>query len=96
MLQADFYRLLERKGINPKIFDDIPYCENPFQNRNWEIHNLGISNRVARLKIDLMHMEIKYLGEFLKTNSKSQEARERLEYLKEAFAELAQLATVVD
>lgn len=51
---------------------------------------------IKRLKIDLMHMEIKYLEEFLKTNSKNQEARERLEYLKEAFAELAQHAIVVD
>jgi hypothetical protein len=95
-LQADFNQLLERKGINPKVFDDIPYYENPFQNRNWEIHNLGIPNRMQRLKIDLMHIEIKYLEEFLKTNSKNQEARERLEYLKEAFAELAQHAMVVD
>jgi hypothetical protein len=63
---------------------------------NWEIHNLGIPNRMQRLNIDLMHMEIKFLEEFLKTNSKNQEARKRLEFLKEAFAELAQHATAVD
>jgi hypothetical protein len=51
---------------------------------------------MQRLQIDLMHIEIKYLEEFLKTNSKNQKARERLEYLKEAFAELAQHATAVD
>jgi len=95
-LQRDFDNLLERKGINPKVFEDIPYYENPFQNRNWELHNLGIPNRMQRLKIDLMHMEIKYLEEFLKTNSKDKQARERLEHLKKTFAELAQHAMVVD
>ncbi len=95
-LKADFDHMVERKGIDPKVFDDIPYYENPFQNRNWELHNLGIPNRMQRLKIDLMHIEIKYLEEFLKTNSKDQQARERLGHMKKAFAELAQNAKVVD
>jgi ribosomal protein S15P/S13E len=51
---------------------------------------------MQRLKIDLMHMEIKYIEEFLKTNSKDQEAKQRLEYLKKEFADLAQNAIVVD
>lgn len=95
-LEADFVDLLKRKGIDPALFSDIPYYENPLQNRNWELHNLGIPNRMQRLKIDLMHMEIKYLEEYLKTNSKDQEAIERLESLKKEFAELAQHAIVVD
>jgi len=95
-LKADFDLLLKRKGIDPKVFDDIPYYENSFQNRNWGLHHLGIPNRMQRLKIDLMHLEIKYLEEFLKTNSRDQQARERLEHLKKAFAELAQNAIVVE
>lgn len=95
-LQVDFEHLLERKGIDPKLFCDIPYYENPFQNRNWGLHNLGIPNRMQRLKIDLMHMEIKYIEEFLKTNSKDKQAKERLEHLKVAFAKIAQHASVVD
>jgi len=95
-LQMDFDYLLGKKGIDPKVFNDIPYYENPFLYRNWELHNLGIPNRMQRLKIDLMHMEIKYLEEFLKTNSKDQQSRERLEHLKKAFAKLAQHATVFD
>jgi len=95
-LQADFDDLLNRKGIDPNLFNDIPYYENSMQNRNWELHNLGIPNRMQRLKIDLMHMEIKYLEEFLKTNSKDQKAIERLKHLKKEFAELAQHAVVRD
>jgi hypothetical protein len=95
-LQADFDDLLKRKDVDPSLFNDIPYYENPLQNRNWEHHNLGIPNRMQRLKIDLMHMEIKYIEEFLKTNSKDQEAKQRLEHLKKEFADLAQNAIVVD
>ncbi len=95
-LQRDFEGLLERKGLDPRIFDDVPYYENPFRNRNWELHHIGVPNRMQKLKIDLMHMEIKYLEQFLKTNSKEAAAKERLETLKKKFAELAQHAMVVD
>jgi len=95
-LEKDFNELLAKKGIDPKIFDDIPYYENPFQIRNWELHNLGIPNRMQRLNIDLMHMEIKYWEEYLKTNSKDKQARTRLDHLKGIFADLAQHATVID
>ena len=95
-LQEDFNSMLQRKGIDPRIYDDVPYYENPFQHRNWELHNLGLPNRMRQLRIDLMHMEIKYFEEFLKTNSKNSEAQARLKELKKQFAELAQHAIVVD
>jgi hypothetical protein len=95
-VQEDFIMLLAMKGIDSKIFDDIPYYENPFQYRNWELHNLGVPNRMQRLNIDLIHMEIKYIEEYLKTNSKDHEVRRRLEHLKESFANLAEHAIVVD
>jgi ribosomal protein S15P/S13E len=95
-LPEDFNNMLRRKGIDPKVFDDIPYYENPFQNRNWEFHILGIHNRMQQLQIDLMHMEIKYLEEFLKTNSKDKQARERLDTLKKAFAKFIQKARIMD
>lgn len=95
-LQQDFESMLKSKGVDPLLFEDVPYYDNPFQNRNWELHNLGIPNRMQRLRIDLMHMEIKYLEEFLKTNSKDAAAHGHLQELKKQFAELAQHAIVVD
>jgi len=95
-LPEDFNNMLRRKGIDPEIFADIPYYENPFKNRNWDFHILGVHNRMQRLQIDLMHMEIKYLEEFLKTNSKDRQARERLDYLKGAFAKLIRNARIMD
>jgi hypothetical protein len=95
-LQQDFESMLQLKGVDPRLFAGVPYFENPFQNRNWELHNLAIPNRMQRLRIDLMHMEIKYLEEFLKTNSRDAAAQERLQELKKQFAELAQYAVVAD
>ena len=95
-LHRDFVSLLTMKRIDSNLFNDIPYYKDPFENRNWDLHNLGVPNRMQKLKIDLMHMEIKYLEEYLKTNSKDRQAKRRLESLKEKFANLAQHATVRD
>lgn len=95
-LPHDFKSLLEKKGIPPELFDDIPYYEHPFVNRNWEYHNLGAPNGLQRLEIDLVHIEVKYLEEFLKTNSGDSIARGRLEQVKKSLADLAKNAIHVD
>ena len=95
-LIEDFNSLLSRKGIDKSIFSDIPYYENPFENRNWETHNLGTLNWLSRLRIDLVHIEVKYLEEFLKTNSNDLPAKNRLEKMKLLLADLAQNAMHVD
>lgn len=92
----DLVLLLKRKNIDLYLFNDVPYYVNPFTNRNWEIHHIGVANRMQRLNIDLMHLEIKFLEEYLKTNNNDREARDRLESLKESFAQLAQNAMVID
>lgn len=65
-LKSDFAALLIKNGIPPELFSDIPYYENPFENRNWESHNLGTPNWLQRLRIDLVHIEVKFLEEYLK------------------------------
>lgn len=95
-LQQDFEALLQTRGVDPQIFDNVPYFENPFHSRNWELHNLGIPNLMMRIRIDLIHLEVKYLEEFLKTNGKDAVAQERLRDLKVKLADLAQNAITAD
>lgn len=64
--------------------------------KNWEIHNLGIPNRMRRLEVDLMQLELKYLEELLKTQPGDPFARERLTALKAEFKRIAQHETVID
>jgi hypothetical protein len=95
-LLDDLYTLLELKGINKSIIYNVPYYENPFENRNWETHNLGVPNWLLRLRIDLVHIEVKYLEEYLKTNSNDLKAKDRFEKIKLTLADLAQNAAHVD
>lgn len=95
-LKLDFEALLSNKGISLELFNDIPYYENPFENRNWESHNLGTPNWLQRLRIYLVHLEVKYLEEYLKTHSDDVKAKAIFEKSKEALKEYARTAMHVD
>lgn len=95
-LLDDFNDLLSSKNIDPNLFSDVPYYQNVFKIRNWEEHNIATPNFLNRLRIDLVHIEIKYLEEYLKTNSNDLLARDRLDRVKVTLAELAQYAIHVD
>jgi hypothetical protein len=95
-LKEDFEALLDRKTISPKLFNDIPSYENPFDNRNWELHNLGAPNLLQRLHIDVLHLEVKYLEEYLKTHSDDLKAKANFEKVKETLKEYAKTAMHVD
>ncbi len=95
-LKIDFERLLLRKDISPDIFHDVPYYEHPFENRNWDSHNLGTPNWLQRLRIDLAHIEVKYIEEYLKTHSEDLNAKAKFEEAKEALQEYAKTAMYVD
>jgi hypothetical protein len=95
-LPEDFNVFISKHGVDPKIFEDVSYSSNPFELRNWEDHNLATPNWLQRLRIDLTHIEVKYLEEYLKTNNSDLVARDRLKQVKVALAELAQHAIHVD
>lgn len=95
-LKSDFNKLIESKGLPAELFDDVPYYENPFEIRNWEDHNLCKPNWIQRLRIDLTHIEVKYLEEYLKTNRDDLAAKSRLEKVKAILSDFAQNAIHVD
>lgn len=95
-LKNDFEALLAKKGVSPDLFHDIPYYKHPFENRNWESHNLGSPNWLQRLRIDLVHIEVKYLEEYLKTHSDDLQSKARFETAKEVLQKYAKTAMHVD
>jgi len=95
-LQQDFELILTNKSIPKELFESIPYSENPFFNRNWELHNIGKPNWIQRLQIDLAHIEVKYLEEYLKTNRNDFFAKARFENVKKRLEEYAQTVIYVD
>lgn len=95
-LKADFEALLIKKGISPELFNDIPYYANLFEYRNWELHNLGTPNWLQRIRIDLVHIEVKFLEEYLRTHSDSLHAKAQLEKAKAKLKKYAGTAMHVD
>ncbi|MCR9189760.1 MAG: hypothetical protein NXH96_13305 [Alteromonadaceae bacterium] len=95
-LLEDLRAILEKCGLDVTAIDAIPYYENPFFNRNWEYHNLGSANWLQRISIDLVHLEVKYLEEYLITNSDDLKAKKRLEELMPVLEEYASNAMHVD
>jgi len=96
LLKVDFEALLVKKGVSPALFNYVPYYEHPFENRNWESHNLGTPNWLQRLRIDLVHIEVKYLEEYLKTHSDDLQAKVKFEKAKDDLQEYAKTAMHVD
>lgn len=95
-LKIDFEALLIKKNISPSLYDDIPYYEHPFENRNWELHNIGSTNWLQRLRIDLAHIEVKYLEEYFKTHSDDLQAKTNFKKSKEALKQYAKTAMYFD
>lgn len=95
-LLEDLRAILEKCGLDTAAIDAIPYYENPFFNRNWEYHNLGSANWLQRISIDLVHLEVKYLEEYLITNSDDLKAKKRLEELMPVLEDYASNAMHVD
>jgi len=96
LLMTDLLGLLKKAGIDSKGLQSVPYYENPFVNRNWEMRNLGFRNTIAKLHINLLHTEIKFLEEYLKINPTDTDGLRRLEELKETFRQVARTAGYAD
>jgi hypothetical protein len=77
-------------------FDSVPYPENPFFHRNWEIHSLGIRNRLTDLSLAIAQAEIRFLEEYLKTHSNETDVFAYLEDRRKALLECARSVGYAD
>lgn len=96
LLLPDLFKFLEQYGIDVTKIKSLPYYESPFINRNWEMRNLRFRNDIQKLRIALLHVEIKFLEEYLKVSPGNADATDRMEELKESFKEIAQRAIHAD
>ncbi len=99
LLPDEIIEFLSKNRIpTEKLFDNN--FKNPFFNKNWELHNLSKNNHLLRLKIDLVHFEIKFLEEYLKNNKFNFKTRTkikmRMEKCKKILMEFAKTAAHAD
>lgn len=88
VLQKDLKELLERAGLDYSKLDEIKYWENPFINRNWEMHNLGRPNIFSHISLCLSQLKIKTTEELLKNKPDNYKLKELLEEYRNAFDNL--------
>lgn len=88
-LNDEVRAFLAKAGYDLVIYDAVPYYENPFANRAWEIHNMGIPNRFTTIRVITLQLEVRFLEEYLKTHANDGAAILRF---KEAKAELLEVA----
>lgn len=60
-LMIDLKYLCKRLGWNFEKSDEIPYFENPFYNRNWDLHNLGRPNIINQARLYYLTTIVKLL-----------------------------------
>ena len=65
-------------GYDLTLYDSVPYYENPFFFRNWEMHALAANNALTDLIVVLKQAEVRFLEEYVKTHSNETEAMESL------------------
>jgi len=65
-LLSDLRQLLKELGAEASLIDGIPYYENPFISRNWEMHNIGRPNFFSHISLCLNQLKVKITDELLK------------------------------
>lgn len=68
-LPRDLQALCAKAGVEYAVFENIPYWENSFINRLWEIHNLGVHNVSSHLKMYFLQLCVKVFAELSKSDS---------------------------
>lgn len=96
LLFNDVKNFVGKFGGDVEKWDSVKYYNNPFLNRNWETHNLGIPNFLNKIEINLLVAELKYFEEFSKTNKLSKDQEKRIKNLKAELNEAAVSAGLID
>lgn len=84
-LELDLLELSKKAGIDFSEYKKVPYSENPFVNRNWEMHNIGRPNLFTHVSLSLNQLKVKVIDELLKHNSEDTELKELAEIYKKEF-----------
>ncbi|WP_422356804.1 hypothetical protein [Roseivirga pacifica] len=87
---------VSKNGGDIQKWEKVKYYENPFIDRNWESHNLGIPNFITKIRVNLLMVELKYFEEFSKTNKLSKDIKARIAKLKSELSEAAVRAGLID
>jgi len=84
-LNSDLEILLTKAKLDFSKIKNVSYYENPFENRNWELHNIGRPNYFSHISLCLNELRVKISEELLKTNPSNKELKELTEQYRNDF-----------
>jgi hypothetical protein len=96
ILNRDLQKLLSKANLDFNKLQEVPYYENPFTNRNWEMHNLGRPNFFSHLSLCVSQLEVKVIEELHKCYPENLELKEQLEKFRIHFEESYENSYYVD
>jgi len=86
-LRTDLKDLFSKAGIDSTELEKVPYYENPFENRNWEMHNIGRPNFFSHISLCLNQLKVKTAEEILKCNPDNKALASLIDKLRTTFEE---------
>lgn len=95
-LNKEIIDFLKKLNLDTTDFESVSYYDNPFIDRNWEPHVLGLPNFMTTIQVRLIQLEIKFIEEFLKINSDDKAVKQKLFDLKENLKMAAVSAGYID
>lgn len=84
-LNEEIRAFLSNLGYDIVAYDEVPYYENPFVNRNWELHALATANVMNHVKMVMYQLVIRLLEQLSTANGTTHPL---LPPLREKFFEL--------
>lgn len=83
-------------GYNLEKYDSIPYYENPFFNRNWETHCLGMENCFRIIHVRIAQLRLKCLEERIMAHPRNKLLLQEYSKAKTAFEQMARGSGIAD
>ena len=84
-MTSDLKKLFEKLQLDFSRVENVPYYENPFVSRNWEVHNIGNPNFFAHLSLCLNQLKVKTAEELLRLNPKDKKLKVLVVELRKNF-----------
>lgn len=82
-MEADLDQIIKKLDFDVEEVKEIPYYENPFSNRDWDIRILGLNNFYIYLKCGILQLKVGALEREVVSNPKNKKLIAELEKAKE-------------
>jgi hypothetical protein len=85
VLNGDLEKIFVKLKLDFDRVKEIPYYKNPFENRNWEMHNLGNPNLFSHISLCLNQLKVKITEQLTANDPNNLELRKLLTEFRETF-----------